>query len=286
MTEHQIAVLLEPISESCACGPDLQYDTAYDRIRLARQVRPQQLPAGVWEKEDKKADWHAIANECVTFLKDQSKDLQVVAWLSESLVKTQGLAGLRQGLDLMDRLSHTFWEQIHPLPDEEDWSNRLRTFEWLGRELPGWLATHMRADNGNTQSQLQLQRYVEHMLHSLQNLRQLLQDKLGETVVAINDSIDQLKTLVEQWHPTNSSHIESHTNIAISIGSRAAAYEQLKGIAEFLAKHEPHSPVPGILRALCDWQNCEFGELLERLPTNGPSVYDLARLFTLAKDRA
>lgn len=281
MTEHQVARLLEPISSASACGPDLQYDAAYDRIRLARQVNPQQLPAGVWEKEDKKADWHSITKECVVLLQDQSKDLQVVAWLSEALVKTQGISGLRQGLDLMDRLSNTFWEHIHPMPDEGDWSTRLRAFEWLGRELPGWLTAHMRQDNGSAPSQPDL----EAIFCSLQNIQRLLDDKLGESVVAINEACDRLKSVLEQWTATNSSLLETQTNVRTATGSRAAAYEQLKGIAEFLAMHEPHSPVPEILRAICDWQNYEFGELLARLPANGPSVYDLARLFTLTKDR-
>jgi predicted component of type VI protein secretion system len=281
MTDHEFEVLLAPISESSACGPDFHYDAAYDRIRLARQVKSQQFPAGVWEKEEKKVDWPGIAKECVALLQYQSKDLQVVAWLSEALIKTRGMTGLRQGLSVMARLSHKYWEQIHPLPDEGDWSNRLRAFEWLGRELPEWLNTQLRTDTVDAQLQFE----VDLIFTSLQDLQQLLDDKLGESVPGINDASDRLKIQLEQWAVTKSSKLDIQATLRSAIGSRTAAYEQIRSIAEFLTQHEPHSPVPEILRAISEWQNFEFGELLSRLPANGPSVYDLARLFTLTKDR-
>lgn len=283
MTEHQMVALLEPISESSACGPDLQYDPAYDRIRLAREVKTQRLPAGVWEKEDEKVDWPSIAMECMALLQHQSKDLQVTAWLCESMAKAHGMTGLRRGLHLMDQLTHTYWDDIHPLPDDGDWSNRLRAFEWLGRELPRWLEAHVRADATDAQSPWHST--LSGVVLSLQNMQQLLEDKLQESVLAIKEVLDRLKTQLERWTTSPTTPLDTPINPRHTVNSRGAAYEQLRGIAEFLSKHEPHSPVPEILRAISEWQNVEFGQLLTRLPANGPSVYDLARLFTLTKDR-
>lgn len=284
MTILAIETLLEPISSAPPCGVDLQYDPAYDSIRLARQVKNQQLPTGVWEKEEKSTDWHGIGRDCAALLLHRSKDLQVAAWLTEGWVNTQGLTGLRAGLQLMDRLSHKYWEDIHPLPDHEDWSNRLRAFEWLGRELPGWCKTHLWGDSVEVSSTRQ--ESLESVLTSLTNVQNLLESKLNETVVTINESVKRLKAQLQQWQAVGAEPSEQAAPFRSSISSRAAAYEQLRGVAEFLARHEPHSPVPEILRAISEWQNYEFGELLALLPANGPSVYDLARLFTLSRDRS
>lgn len=285
MNESELDHLLEPVSADSACGADLQYEPAYDRIRLARSVKPQQLPAGVWERDERKVNWPDIAKECVALLQHRSKDLQVVAWLCEALVHTHAMDGLRLGLDLMNRLSQKYWDEIHPLPEEGDWSRRLRPFGWLGRELPGWIQAPLRAFNsGATPAHRE---ELVAVLACLRRMQHLLDERLGETEVDINEACVQLQAALSQSNEdtTDAASVQTPTPRQ-ALASRAAAYEQLREIAEFLARHEPHSPVPEILRAIAEWQNWEFGELLSRLPSNGPSVYDLARLFTLSKRAA
>jgi predicted component of type VI protein secretion system len=70
-----------------------------------------------------------------------------------------------------------------------------------------------------------------------------------------------------------------------ALTSRDQAYDQLHQIALLLARIEPHSPVPSVLQALVQWRHARFEELLERLPQDGPSVYELLRLFKSAPAR-
>jgi type VI secretion system protein ImpA len=52
-------------------------------------------------------------------LAEQAKDLEVVALMTEALVRRNGLAGLRDGFRLARALCERFWEHLYPRPDEE-----------------------------------------------------------------------------------------------------------------------------------------------------------------------
>lgn len=45
----------------------------------------------------------------------------------------------------------------------------------------------------------------------------------------------------------------------------ASSVQQLAQIADYLAKTEPHSPVPYVIRRAVEWGNQPLGELLDEL---------------------
>lgn len=47
--------------------------------------------------------------------------------------------------------------------------------------------------------------------------------------------------------------------------SREQAYRHLAQIADYLARTEPHSPVPYVIRRAVEWGNQPLGELLDEL---------------------
>ncbi|EZH79864.1 type VI secretion system protein ImpA [Ectopseudomonas composti] len=53
--------------------------------------------------------------------------------------------------------------------------------------------------------------------------------------------------------------------IASAPSSREQAYRQLAQIADYLARTEPHSPVPYVIRRAVEWGNQPLGELLDEL---------------------
>jgi type VI secretion system protein ImpA len=67
--------------------------------------------------------------------------------------------------------------------------------------------------------------------------------------------------------------------IQLKLNSRDAAYAALGDIARVLAKAEPHSPVPMILEALVSWRDCQFSDLLTRMPQDKASLYELLKFF-------
>jgi type VI secretion system protein ImpA len=128
-------LLLAPLSAAHPCGADINGGMTYASIREARRADgPNQ---GVWEKTvAKRAEWDLAEQLCMTCLRQESKDLNVCAWLCEAWIHQHGLAGLADGLTLMDAMLTTYWEQVHPLPEGGDLGFRSAPFEWLNRNVP------------------------------------------------------------------------------------------------------------------------------------------------------
>jgi len=127
--------LLAPISAGQPCGADINGGMTYASIREARRADgPNQ---GVWEKQvAKRAEWDLAEQLCIACLRQESKDLNVCAWLCEAWIHRRGLGGLADGLGLMDAMLATYWEQVHPLPEGGDLGFRSAPFEWLNRNVP------------------------------------------------------------------------------------------------------------------------------------------------------
>src|SRR5207237_141678 len=60
-----------------------------------------------------------------------SKDLLVVARLTEALVKEHGFAGLRDGMRLARELVQNCWDRINPPIEDGDVEVRAGPFNWL-----------------------------------------------------------------------------------------------------------------------------------------------------------
>lgn len=128
--------LLAPIAPNKPAGADLRYDPVYDRIRNLRREEDSKLPQGVWETDRKRADWNAVASECLEVLEIKSKDLQVAAWLSEAWVHLHGFAGAAEGFRLMHAMCDAFWSDLYPQIQDGDAEFRIGPIVWLNDRLP------------------------------------------------------------------------------------------------------------------------------------------------------
>ena len=70
-----------------------------------------------------------------------------------------------------------------------------------------------------------------------------------------------------------------------SIRNRRDAYRTLSEIADFLARTEPHSPVPYLLRRAIAWGNMDLGQLLPELLNNENALKDVAGLLQIDSPR-
>ena len=84
------------------------------------------------------ADWPKIIRLASENLQVKSKDLLLAVRLVEAITKKNGLAGLRDGLQLLGRLSADCWEYLHPIPGPgEDAEIRVGPFNWLNDAMRG-----------------------------------------------------------------------------------------------------------------------------------------------------
>lgn len=129
----ELEELLQPISEENPSGESLRYSGIYDEIAEARRA-DKDVPMGDWQYELKTADYRRVIELATDALTNKTKDLQIAAWLSESLTKQFGFAGLRDSLKIVAGLQENFWETLFPEIDEGDMEGRANALEWLDRE--------------------------------------------------------------------------------------------------------------------------------------------------------
>lgn len=124
--------LTQPLASSHGpCGDDLVFSAEFDEIQEARRFDDPSLSQGEWVTEVKEADWASVVRICKRILADKSKDLRVAAWLTEACCKLEGLGGMANGYTLLGRLCETYWNDIHPQPEDGDIEQRVGVLDWL-----------------------------------------------------------------------------------------------------------------------------------------------------------
>ena len=119
--------LLAPIGGDAPAGSDLREDfsaqSTYYRLRDARaEARAAERQAD----SDPEADavmppqWRQVRELSIKALSEQTKDLEIAAWLTEALVRQEGPRGLAAGAHLIAGLAGAFWDaNLYPVPDED-----------------------------------------------------------------------------------------------------------------------------------------------------------------------
>ena len=126
--------LLTAIPGPNPSGADLRYDPSYDKIKEARR-EDAELPQGAWQTERKTADYTLVVKLASDLLATKTKDLQVAAWLTEALLKRDGVRGLREGLALLRSLIAQYWDSLHPALEDGDPELRFGPLAWVGGKL-------------------------------------------------------------------------------------------------------------------------------------------------------
>lgn len=118
--------LLKPIPGDCPTG--IARGGAYQQIHETREkVRRLERDAifGSDEVERVAVDWGPVLELGQQAIAEESKDLDIAAWLLEALVRRHGYAGLRDGFRLVRLLVEQYWDHLHPMPDEDGISTRV-----------------------------------------------------------------------------------------------------------------------------------------------------------------
>ncbi|WP_338847054.1 type VI secretion system protein TssA [Massilia sp. W12] len=137
--EHQLGVsysaLLTPISEQFPAGRALRGNQTYLKIEQARRQDDASLPMGAWEYDLKRADWGVVSSLSLQALRDESRDLQLLAWFLEAQLNQTGLAALAPCLVLLKDLCERFWQDLYPLAEDGDLEYRANVIRWIGEKL-------------------------------------------------------------------------------------------------------------------------------------------------------
>ena len=133
-----VEALAAPIPGDNACGPNLRVEEAHNApFNLLRQIRGQartaereamkaalgsDQPVNVMQDPAVQQEWSALKELAVKTLQEQSKDIEVVAWLVEALVRQDEgqFAGLRDGFNLAAELIEKYWDNLNYDTEDTD----------------------------------------------------------------------------------------------------------------------------------------------------------------------
>ena len=132
LNDLSLAELTAPINGGS--GEDLSFSTLFDQVKEARRADPDYLTQGDWQTDLKSSDWDLTLTLAAQGLARQSKDLMLVAWLSEALAHKHHFTGITFGLTLAERLLDNFWTGLFPsLEDGVD--ERAARLAWMKTTL-------------------------------------------------------------------------------------------------------------------------------------------------------
>lgn len=119
MSSIDIEQLLAPIGGGTACGENVEYTSTEfgEMVRLA-QFKPEQEYGNTLISAEE-PDWKALKKVALLVL-GQSKDIRAAAYLTMSLLRTDGLPGMADGLHLARGFIEQYWDGVHPQLDAED----------------------------------------------------------------------------------------------------------------------------------------------------------------------
>lgn len=99
---------LAEVAEAPPTGVDL--DAAGEIIALDMQAK--------WGDAQAQPDWRALQAASLAAL-EQSRDLRPAAFLTASLLHTEGVGAFCDGVTLLRGLTEAFWDDLYPRPDED-----------------------------------------------------------------------------------------------------------------------------------------------------------------------
>lgn len=128
--------LLAPISDAQPCGEDIAFSPELDAIARARQADDPSIDQGAWVTALKEADWKFVHARCAELIETRSKDLKLAVWMAEAGARTGAFRGLGDGMRLLAALCERYWDEMHPMPDEGGFEQRIGNLCWIAAQAP------------------------------------------------------------------------------------------------------------------------------------------------------
>ncbi len=207
---NNIDTLIAPIEGSRhGVGEDLIFDPRINAIVAARQEDDPLLAQGNWVTELKVADWDFVKNQCADLLSHTSKDMKLALWYVDALSHTDHLAGISQGLSLLQTLNDEYWLTMYPPLDGEEDSMDIRAglLSWFVKALSDDIKQLSLSDTKTEKYNYNY--YLTARDHDKQ--RQQNPDSETSNQLTLSDYNHAIKTSSETWQQALMSNLSKVT---------------------------------------------------------------------------
>lgn len=128
----------DPIPGPDPAGESIRYEEDFTRLEDEIGKLQSAGPTAV--------DWPAVIDRATAILSGRSKDLLVASWLTFALHREEGLAGLFDGLGVVDGIIETYWDDC--FPPVKRLRARVGAVEWIAERVgPSLQELTVTADN-------------------------------------------------------------------------------------------------------------------------------------------
>lgn len=118
MAKIDVDALLREVSPEAPCGPNLEYDPDFVALDLAALGKPE-VQYGDTITPAVPPEWKLVRRIAGELL-ERSRDLRLAVHLLRASLALDGVAGLADGIALIERLLAERWDSVHPELDADD----------------------------------------------------------------------------------------------------------------------------------------------------------------------
>ncbi|MFS2050111.1 ImpA family type VI secretion system protein [Variovorax sp. CT11-76] len=294
MSQAEIELLQKPVEGPLPCGEDLEYDADFMALQQATLgKREQQFGNTIIPAEP--PDWTKV-ERIAKQLCERTRDLRVLVPLTLAWTESRGLPGYVEGLQLVDVVLQTFWDDVHPRVvdgGDEDPLPRMNALaalaesEGIGRSVRD---ARLLDDGGVTMTL----RQVEALLDSskadqidypggvgrLRTVAQLLPEKALQSALEAPQTAHQSPSASDAVAPA-ASPVAAATVASggpglraigindIEITSREDVQVLLEKACRYLERAEPSHPAPLLIRRAQKLLALNFFQIIEELMPEG-----------------
>lgn len=110
---------IKPINPDNVAGSNIAYNDDFQKLQILVQDKPEQQ-FGDFIVEAEGTNWDEIYQIASQLLLNQSKDLLVMSYFTQSGIVRYGLSGLVDGLKIIYENLQQYWDEVYPHLQDED----------------------------------------------------------------------------------------------------------------------------------------------------------------------
>lgn len=252
----------QPIPGSAPAGASARYEPEFEQLQA--EVAKLENPAGG------EVRWGEVASLGEKLLSAKSKDLLVASYYGFALVQQRGFAGLADAVAMLDAMCRNFWDGL--FPELKRLRARESALEWFMDRVNRYLESAPAGDLSSVKTAADRMAALGSFFNSKLEAPNPMFDGLARSLLARSAQPAGAAGPAPGAAAPAATGGAPAAVVAGALNSRRAAFEQLKQVADFLRRTEPHSPVSYLVQRAVKWGDMPLEQVLGELVKNDDTL--------------